>query len=73
MVLLRGNHECRNMTEHFTFREETLTKYDEEVYQLIMDSFDSMPLACLVNEKYLGVHGGISPDLKKVDMINKIK
>lgn len=72
-VLLRGNHECRNMTEHFTFREETINKYDEEVYNLIMDSFDSMPLGCLVNEKYLCMHGGISPELKKVDQINKIK
>lgn len=65
--LLRGNHECRNMTEHFTFRKETIEKYDEEVYNLLMDSFDSMPLGCLVNEKYLCMHGGISPELKKVD------
>lgn len=61
------------MTEHFTFREETLNKYDEDVYNQIMDSFDAMPLSCLVNEKYLSMHGGISPELKKTDQINKIK
>lgn len=57
------------MTEHFTFRQEVISKYDEEVYQLIMESFDAMPLACLINDKYLAVHGGISPELKKLDMI----
>jgi len=28
VVLLRGNHESRNMTESFTFREEVLNRYD---------------------------------------------
>ena len=27
-VLLRGNHESRNMTESFTFREEVITRFD---------------------------------------------
>lgn len=27
-VMLRGNHETKNMTQHFTFREEALEKYD---------------------------------------------
>lgn len=42
--MLRGNHECRNMTDHFTFREETIEKYDEEVYKLIMEMFDTLPV-----------------------------
>ena len=28
VFLLRGNHESRSMSEHFTFREEVLEKYD---------------------------------------------
>jgi serine/threonine-protein phosphatase 2B catalytic subunit len=28
-VLLRGNHESRNMTESFTFREEVIQRFDE--------------------------------------------
>lgn len=70
--MLRGNHECRNMTEHFTFREETINKFDEEVYSAIMESFDAMPLAAIVNERYLAVHGGLSPDLKKLTQLAKL-
>jgi len=31
-----------------------------------MDSFDLFPIACIVNEKFLAVHGGLSPALKTV-------
>ena len=30
IIMLRGNHESRAMTEHFTFREEVLRKYDND-------------------------------------------
>lgn len=72
VILLRGNHEWRNMTDHFTFREETINKYDEDTYKTIMDAFDSMPLAAVVNDRYLAIHGGLSPDLKKLSQISKI-
>ncbi len=72
VVLLRGNHESRNMTENFTFREEVITRYDIETYNLMMEVFDSMPIACIVDNKYFGMHGGISPELSKVEQIDKI-
>lgn len=31
-----------------------------------MELFDTLPLAGMVNNKFLCVHGGISPDLKTV-------
>jgi serine/threonine-protein phosphatase 2B catalytic subunit len=60
------------MTENFTFREETITRYDMEMYTLFMEVFDSMPIACIVDGKYFGMHGGISPELSKLDQIDKI-
>jgi len=73
IIMLRGNHESRAMTEHFTFREEVLRKYDdEEVYELFIESFESMPIAADVNGDYLCMHGGISPELESVEDINKI-
>jgi serine/threonine-protein phosphatase 2B catalytic subunit len=63
VVLLRGNHESRNMTESFTFREEVLARFDIEVYDLFMEAFDALPIAALIAKKYLAMHGGISPEL----------
>lgn len=60
------------MAEHFNFRNEILEKFDEEVYNLIMDSFDNLPICALVDNKILAVHGGISPELKNINAINKL-
>ena len=68
--MLRGNHESRSMTENFTFRQEVLDRYDEQTYETFLEVFNSMPLSCIVDEKYLAMHGGISPDIQKVDEIN---
>lgn len=71
--MLRGNHESRAMTEHFTFRNEVLNKYKEqEIYEMFIEAFESMPLAAVVNNDYLCMHGGISPTLTDTSEINKI-
>jgi len=63
VVLLRGNHECRSLTTYFNFRNEWLYKYDIDIFDRIMDWFDALPISCLVNNRFLAVHGGISPEL----------
>lgn len=67
--LLRGNHECRQLTTYFNFKNECEVKYDLEIYSLIMTLFDSLPIACIVNDKFFCVHGGLSPQLKLVSFI----
>ena len=37
-----------------------------------MDSFDHFPLACVVNGKFLALHGGISPELKTLDDLKRL-
>lgn len=64
VVLLRGNHESRSMTESFTFRQEVLDRYgDQSVYEAFLELFKAMPLVCIVDGSYLCMHGGISPDV----------
>ena len=49
VYLLRGNHETRGMTNDFNFREECIEKYDQDLYELVMDAFDQLPIAANVN------------------------
>ena len=32
ILMLRGNHECRQMTSFFNFKTECEVKYDSEIY-----------------------------------------
>jgi serine/threonine-protein phosphatase 2B catalytic subunit len=78
--LLRGNHECREVTQIYNFKRECtfisnqgLSKYGEqETYDLFVDLFWTLPLAAVVNGTYFCVHGGLSENLKFISDIEKI-
>ncbi|ELP88307.1 serine/threonine protein phosphatase 2B catalytic subunit, putative [Entamoeba invadens IP1] len=75
VYLLRGNHETRKMTERFGFKSECMVKYDFEIYNLFISTFECLPLAATITRgigEFFCCHGGISPDLNKIEEIDKI-
>ncbi|CAF3349795.1 unnamed protein product [Rotaria socialis] len=70
--LLRGNHECRNLTVYFTFKDECLLKLGDIFYEECMKSFDCLPIAALVQGQLFCIHGCISPEIRYIREIADI-
>ena len=70
--LSRGNHEARNLNKIYGFEKEILTKYNKDIYEAFIKLFYSLPLAHVINNKILIIHGGLfsSDDITLNDIRN---
>lgn len=70
--LLRGNHECANVTRVYGFYDECKRRCNIKVWKTFIDTFNCLPIASIVAGKIFCVHGGLSPSLSHMDDIRGI-
>lgn len=70
--LLRGNHECANVTRVYGFYDECKRRCNIKVWKSFIDTFNTLPIAAIVAGKIFCVHGGLSPSLSHMDDIRQI-
>jgi serine/threonine-protein phosphatase PP1 catalytic subunit len=71
--ILRGNHESGQINRIYGFYDECKKRYNVKLWKSFVDLFNCLPIAGSIDDKILIVHGGLSPELKTVDQLQKIK
>ena len=70
--ILRGNHECGSINRIYGFFDECKRRYSVKLWKSFVDLFNCLPIAASIDDKIFIVHGGLSPELKMIQNINKI-
>ena len=58
--LLRGNHECQNITKIYGFWDECKRRYKPKLWRAFINLFNHLPVAALIDDRVLCMHGGLS-------------
>ena len=72
VTLLRGNHESSVTNRIYGFYDECKRRYNIRLWKSFTELFNFLPVAALIDDKILCMHGGLSPDLKSIENIKDI-
>lgn len=70
--LLRGNHECASINRIYGFYDECKRRFNIRLWKAFTECFNCLPVAALIDEKILCMHGGLSPELISLDQIRNM-
>ncbi|KAK8682194.1 hypothetical protein V6N13_054588 [Hibiscus sabdariffa] len=71
--LLRGNHECASVNRVYGFYDECKRRFNIRLWKVFTDCFNCLPVAALIEGRIFCMHGGLSPELRNLDQIRKLK
>ena len=72
VTLLRGNHESSVTNRIYGFYDECKRRYNVRIWRSFTDLFNFLPVAAIIDDKILCMHGGLSPELKNLQNIESI-
>ena len=67
--LLRGNHESAGINRIYGFYDECKRRYSIRLWKVFSDVFNCLPVSAIVDEKILCMHGGLSPEMERLQQI----
>ncbi|KAI8642741.1 serine/threonine-protein phosphatase PP1 [Parasitella parasitica] len=70
--ILRGNHECASINRIYGFYDECKRRYNIKLWKIFTDCFNCLPIAAVIDEKIMCMHGGLSPDLQNMEQIRRV-
>ncbi|KAG2722085.1 hypothetical protein I3843_02G097700 [Carya illinoinensis] len=73
VFLLRGNHESASINRVYGFYDECKRRFNVRLWKIFTECFNCLPVAALIDEKILCMHGGLSPDLHNLDQIRNLR
>lgn len=74
IYIVRGNHEFGCLCSKYGFRDELFREYqDEIVFNFIVRAFAYIPIAAVIDNVIICVHGGIGPDVPNINVVNDIQ
>nr|CAN60710.1 hypothetical protein VITISV_036439 [Vitis vinifera] len=71
--LLRGNHECASINRIYGFYDECKRRFSVRLWKIFTDCFNCLPVAAIIENKILCMHGGLSPEIESLDQIRAIE
>jgi serine/threonine-protein phosphatase PP1 catalytic subunit len=70
--LLRGNHESAAINRVYGFYDECKRRFNIKLWKVFTECFNCLPVAALIDDKIICMHGGLSPELMSLDQIRKV-